>query len=929
MATIDNYVVNIQVKGDADLKNVTTSADGLGKKLEGMGSSSGSVNQFNNRLKEGSESMSNATERMNLLKDSSEKLLTTFVGLGAIDFVHNLLETADATDKTANAFGMTIERTLELQASFQKAGIDGQGFARTMTTVADAMVKLQHGDLDIIASFKQLGLTYDDLKGKSPDQQLVMITKAAADSKKTVEDLTAAHTLLGKKMSSKDLKEFNDTLQAVTGTMGGAAESTKHLKEVQDNLEMSAIKIKTAFLELITPVAEFFAEFTKEGDHSKLIAEAMAAAMVAIGGTIVIGGINAVIGAVTTLTGWMIGLFAVETTGIGVTGALTAAELNLLRVQAASAVARAESLAATVAETTAKIRDITATEADVVATAELVGAKRALMLASGQLALAQGSAAGATAGLAAAEAASVGPAVAAAEATTVLTGAVGRLSLALVAVAPYAIAAGAALALLWPSTTNKGEDEALKQIHKFEDALASLPKAQLETYFKMSDAEQKRVADAVKNGKAITDAMSDVSAGKTGDSSTGKGQFDQLAKVRVEQQNQLSVLKQQQEVDAKRYELALQMIGVSQVQKVTDEARFASIQKSDQEIFNLENQMRLKRTEIANTPAGAAQATAQAELDGMIKKLGYLKDNKTLQAEVAAQQAKTLELAKQENEVTLFGVQLKEKALMNVASIQDEINALTMTGDQQKMASIQRVIEAEARAEIKRRESLLSTGQELGLVEKIDILHQVAAAYDPVIAKQKELTDTSRDFQTGWNKAFNSYMDDATNAAKRGETMFTNMTNTMNSAIDNFVTTGKFSFTDLATSMIQDMLKIELKAEATQLMGALKGGAGGLFSSIGSIFGFAGGGDPPVGQPSIVGENGPEVFIPKTAGTIVPNGGSMSVTNQGMAPTNNVTNNYNISAIDSKSVAQFFAENRKTMLGTMQMAQKELPYGNR
>ncbi|MDF1720510.1 MAG: hypothetical protein P1U65_07545 [Minwuia sp.] len=34
---------------------------------------------------------------------------------------------------------------------------------------------------------------------------------------------------------------------------------------------------------------------------------------------------------------------------------------------------------------------------------------------------------------------------------------------------------------------------------------------------------------------------------------------------------------------------------------------------------------------------------------------------------------------------------------------------------------------------------------------------------------------------------------------------------------------------------------------------------------------FAGGGDPPVGMPSIVGERGPELFIPKIPGTIIPN----------------------------------------------------------
>ena len=34
---------------------------------------------------------------------------------------------------------------------------------------------------------------------------------------------------------------------------------------------------------------------------------------------------------------------------------------------------------------------------------------------------------------------------------------------------------------------------------------------------------------------------------------------------------------------------------------------------------------------------------------------------------------------------------------------------------------------------------------------------------------------------------------------------------------------------------------------------------------------FANGGRPPVGKPSIVGERGPELFVPNSAGTIIPN----------------------------------------------------------
>jgi lambda family phage tail tape measure protein len=147
------------------------------------------------------------------------------------------------------------------------------------------------------------------------------------------------------------------------------------------------------------------------------------------------------------------------------------------------------------------------------------------------------------------------------------------------------------------------------------------------------------------------------------------------------------------------------------------------------------------------------------------------------------------------------------------------------------------------------------------------------------------------------------------------------VTQNMNSAIDKFVDTGKFSFADFSRSIIQDIIKIELKAQATKLFSSLISTGGSFLSGL---LGFAGGGNPPVNKPSIVGENGPELFVPKTAGTVIPNGamgGSQQTVN------NNTV--YNISAIDARSVAEFFAANRKTMLGSIQMAQKELPYGNR
>ena len=79
------------------------------------------------------------------------------------------------------------------------------------------------------------------------------------------------------------------------------------------------------------------------------------------------------------------------------------------------------------------------------------------------------------------------------------------------------------------------------------------------------------------------------------------------------------------------------------------------------------------------------------------------------------------------------------------------------------------------------------------------------------------------------------------------------------------------SLQDTATSAIQAIAKEIIKAKITNPLS--KGIIDSIPSfNIGKLLGFAGGGDPPVGVPSVVGENGPELFVPKQAGTVVPNG---------------------------------------------------------
>jgi len=171
------------------------------------------------------------------------------------------------------------------------------------------------------------------------------------------------------------------------------------------------------------------------------------------------------------------------------------------------------------------------------------------------------------------------------------------------------------------------------------------------------------------------------------------------------------------------------------------------------------------------------------------------------------------------------------------------------------------------------------------------------------------------------------------------------------------VSHGKFSFKDLFASLLMDIMNAQLRQAMLGIMGmfgnqaagqaALSGG--GLFSGIGAMLsGFganggvstsimdagvssgsslasgtmfaSGGGTIGSGQMAIVGEAGPELV--KGPANVTSNSALNNLTGGGTT----VNHNYTIQAVDAKSVAQLFYENRMTVYGTVQQAQKELPF---
>ena len=173
----------------------------------------------------------------------------------------------------------------------------------------------------------------------------------------------------------------------------------------------------------------------------------------------------------------------------------------------------------------------------------------------------------------------------------------------------------------------------------------------------------------------------------------------------------------------------------------------------------------------------------------------------------------------------------------------------------------------------------------------------------------------------------------------------------LKTALTDFVMTGKLNFGDLAKFVVRSLIEM-LVGEAVQMAfkksmalfkadalkkafislyeGAMKtfasipfpfniiavGGALAFGASlINKIKGFEKGGRPPVGQPSIVGEKGAELFVPDQAGTIVPN--------DKLGMSKNVTVNFNISTVDARGFNELLVNSRGTIVNLINSAVNE------
>ena len=176
-------------------------------------------------------------------------------------------------------------------------------------------------------------------------------------------------------------------------------------------------------------------------------------------------------------------------------------------------------------------------------------------------------------------------------------------------------------------------------------------------------------------------------------------------------------------------------------------------------------------------------------------------------------------------------------------------------------------------------------------------------------------------FALGWEEAFKKYAQAANDTNSQAKGYFDTFSRGFEDTFVNMVKTGDISFKaltsgfrDVANSMIADFIRIQAQKA---LLALIPGG-----SVLGSLFGMANGGPVQGNVPIMVGERGPELFIPKGAGSIVPNG-AMNAAASGEAMQTIV--NYNIQAVDASSFRSLVARDPSFIYAVTEQGRRSQP----
>ena len=205
-------------------------------------------------------------------------------------FISTIEEGTQQIEELANAslrLGVGVGALQELQYAAEQSGLKVDGLNRSIAFMEAAIGK---GTKPAIEALKTIGLTLDDLKGKTGTEQFTLIGTAIGKLTDQTEKATVAKTLFGRagiqnlSLFNRDIHELTEEFKAFGGELTGSqaqavksyAESIKKLSAIWGAFEIQlTVAVAGPFKAIIDAIVETTKRMGGVGQVAKLFASAI------------------------------------------------------------------------------------------------------------------------------------------------------------------------------------------------------------------------------------------------------------------------------------------------------------------------------------------------------------------------------------------------------------------------------------------------------------------------------------------------------------------------------------------------------------------------------------------------------------------------------------------------------------------------------
>ena len=774
-----------------------------------------------------SAGLNNITNKLSGVNDSFGKLKDVIGGIAIGALIGDVLRFADGISDLSDATGIAIANITGFSAAVAAAGGSSEAAEKGILRLVGNIEAAASGSGELQGAFSKVGVSLQDLATLSEQDILKKVIEGLGKVNSASEQVALKQQLLGKEFRAVATAGLADAYDKNTAASQKYADAIKTAADTQDKLDAAVKQVKMSLLDAIKPALDFINALDNDKMKAWIdVAVKFTAAAAAIYGAIKLLEIIKTMGLWAIEAGLAIAGLVARLTPLGRVVTLSAAAIGLLA---------------------GAIKGITGIDV-------FTEIANKLELAGSDAAKAKEQAAKAGAGRGGNDALTKqlqeqGDAMrkVSEDARQVKDANAGIYDSLNKLVTAYQMSNGEYAKRFELDTKLIGSSEAVKlsSIERFNAESKYLSEI---TKLSQDYAAKKRDADAgdVKAGETlgkIQGAMSEL----TNSYKQQLGTIDALTSARIKAQNaqqlELFTTKSLIEIENKSNELRAQAATMLLPLQAKGYAE----------------------VEIAARNAAKAQIEAEAARRGAPLDPG----EQAKYYEAARKGIDDVKKAQDElNAVTaqynLMMFQRKDDldVQKKIRDIQHDMATSTMSELEKKYSDITYAARESAKAAIEAEEARRG-GVKLDPSEAEAYYKAAEEGAKRVVKATGESYSKSREFATGWKKALNEYSDEATNAAKRAESIFKKATSGMEDALVNFAKTGKFEWKGFVAMMLEELLRAQIQQIFAGLLGGMQGamgsmsgggggggqgqsqgGGGGILDAIGGLFGLGGGGAP-------------------------------------------------------------------------------------